>query len=299
MSLRLATLIAVLVVLIFVGFTMPFTVNQTEQAIVLQFGDPVRVIERPGLNFKLPWQSYITYDKRVVGFDLPPAGVNSADQKPMIVDAYARYRITNPLLFYQTVSTEQIARTRLVPIMTDSVQNTINHVKLADVVSGKREDTMKQIRDYVDVQAKAFGISITDVRLRRVDLPEANSKAIFVRMKSDREREAAQLRAEGDQLAQQITAKADRQRIEIIAEAQKQSQILRGQGDADSIKIYADAFGRDKDFFAFYRSLEAYRTALSGQDTTFLLSPDSEFFRYFSAAPPGAVGVGTTAPPAR
>jgi membrane protease subunit HflC len=287
MNPRLAIGVALLIVLGFVLLTMPFAVEQTEQAIVLQFGDPIRVIEQPGLNFKLPWQSVITYDKRVVGFDLAKASVNSLDQKPMVVDAYARYRITDPLLFYQTVGTEQVARTRLTPIMTSAVQSIINRVNLADVVSGKREQTMQQIREPVDQQAKGFGISITDVRLRRVDLPDANSKAIFIRMRSDREREAAQLRAEGDQLAQQITANADRQRIEILAEAQKQAQILRGQGDADSIKISADAFGKDKDFFAFYRSLEAYRNALSGQDTTFVLSPEDEFFRYFATPPKG------------
>ncbi|HEV8026155.1 MAG TPA: protease modulator HflC [Stellaceae bacterium] len=286
MSPRFAVAIVLLIVLVFAGLTMPFIVEQTEQAIVLQFGDPIRnKIEEPGLYFKLPYQSVIIYDKRVVGFDLPPAGVNSADQKPMIVDAYTRYRITDPLKFYQTVGTEQIARSRLVPIITNSVQNSINHVKLADVVSGKREDTMKQIYESVDAQAKSFGITITDVRLRRIDLPPTNSNAIYVRMKSDREREAAQLRAEGDQLAKQITAGADRQKIEILAEAQKSAQIAKGQGDADSIKISADAFGRDKDFFAFYRSLEAYKNALGGQDTTFVLSPDSEFFRYFGTAP--------------
>jgi membrane protease subunit HflC len=152
-------------------------------------------------------------------------------------------------------------------------------------VSGKREVTMRRIRDAVNAQAKTLGIDITDVRIRRADLPEENSKAIYARMRSDREREAAQFRAEGDRLAKEITADADRQRIEIIAEAQKQSQILRGQGDSDSIRIYADAFGKDKDFFAFYRSLQAYREALSSQDTTFVLSPDSEFFRYFGSAP--------------
>jgi membrane protease subunit HflC len=291
MNPRLALGVAIAIVLGFILLTVPFTVEQTEQAIVLQFGDPIRVVEQPGLNFKLPWQSVITYDKRVVGFDLAKASVNSLDQKPMIVDAYARYRITNPLLFYQTVGTEQVARSRLTPIMTSNVQSVINRFNLADVVSGKREEAMQQIREPVDHQAKAFGISITDIRLRRVDLPEANSKAIFVRMRSDREREAAQLRAEGDQLAQQITANADRQRIEILAGAQKQAQILRGQGDADSIKIYADAFGKDKDFFAFYRSLEAYKNALSGQDTTFVLSPEDEFFRYF-ATPPKSGGAG-------
>jgi len=294
MSQRVAIAIAVLIVLAFAGFTMPFTVEQTEQAIVLQFGEPIRKIEAPGLYFKLPWQSYISYDNRVVGFDLPPAGVNSLDQKPMIVDAYTRYRIVDPLQFYRSVGTEQVARSRLVPIITNSVQNAVNHKNLAAVVSAGREETMTQIRESVDAQAKSFGIKITDVRLRRIDLPPANSQFIYARMKADREREAAQLRAEGDQQAQQITAGADRQRIEILAEAQKQAQILRGQGDADSIKIYADAFGRDKEFFAFYRSLEAYKSALASQDTTFVLSPNDEFFRYF-AGPPGGGGPGAGA----
>lgn len=285
MNLRLILPIVVLVALALLAYNTLFIVDQTEQAIVLQFGEPKRVVERPGLETKLPWQSVVTYDKRVLDYDLPAARVTAADQKPMIVDAYARFRITNPLLFYQAVGTEQVARTRLTPIMSGNVRNIVSTVDLADVVSGKREVTMRRIRDAVNAQAKALGIDITDVRIRRADLPEENSKAIYARMRSDREREAAQFRAEGDRLAKEITADADRQRIEIIAEAQKQSQILRGQGDADSIRIYADAFGKDKDFFAFYRSLQAYRDALSSQDTTFVLSPDSEFFRYFGSAP--------------
>ncbi len=298
MSLRLAFAAAIVIVLVFVGLSVPFVVYQTEQAIVLQFGDPIRVQDRPGLDVKLPWQSVITYDKRVLDFDLPAARVTAADQKPMIVDAYARFRIADPLLFYKTVGTESAARARLTPIMAGSVRNIVSTVDLADVVSGKREPTMRAIREQVNDQTKGFGIAITDVRLRRADLPEENSKAIYARMKSDREREAAQFRADGDRLAAEIKADADRQRIEILAEAQKQAQILRGQGDADSIKIYADAFGKDKDFFAFYRSLEAYRNALSGSDTTFLLSPDSDFFRYFGAAPHGAAGaVGATPAP--
>ena len=299
MSLRLAFAAAIIVVLVFVGLSVPFVVYQTEQAIVLQFGDPIRVQDRAGLDFKLPWQSVITYDKRVLDFDLPAARVTAADQKPMIVDAYARFRIADPLLFYKTVGTETAARSRMTPIMAGSVRNIVSTVDLADVVSGKREPTMRAIREQVNDQTKGFGIAITDVRLRRADLPEENSKAIYARMKSDREREAAQFRADGDRLAAEIKADADRQRIEILAEAQKQAQILRGQGDADSIKIYADAFGRDKDFFAFYRSLEAYRNALAGNDTTFLLSPDSDFFRYFGAAPHGAAGAGGTTPAPR
>jgi membrane protease subunit HflC len=285
MNLRLILPIVVLITLALLAYNTLFIVYQTEQAIVLQFGDPKRVVEQPGLETKLPWQSVVTYDKRVLDYDLPAARVTAADQKPMIVDAYARFRITNPLLFYQAVGTERVARTRLTPIMSGNVRNIISTVDLADVVSGKREVTMRRIRDAVNAQAKTLGIDITDVRIRRADLPEENSKAIYARMRSDREREAAQFRAEGDRLAKEITADADRQKIEIIAEAQKQSQILRGQGDSDSIRIYADAFGKDKDFFAFYRSLQAYREALSSQDTTFVLSPDSEFFRYFGSAP--------------
>jgi modulator of FtsH protease HflC len=285
MNLRLALPIVGVLLVVLLAYNTFFTVDQTEQAIVLQFGEPKRVVAQPGLQVKLPWQSYVTYDKRVLDYDLPAARVTAADQKPMIVDAYARFRITNPLLFYQAVGTELVARTRLTPIMSGNVRNIISTVDLADVVSGKREITMRRIRDAVNAQAKGLGIDITDVRIRRADLPEENSKAIYARMRSDREREAAQFRAEGDRLAKEITADADRQRIEIIAEAQKQSQILRGQGDSDSIRIYADAFGKDKDFFAFYRSLEAYRNALSSQDTTFVLAPDSEFFRYFGSAP--------------
>ena len=290
MNLRLAVGAAVVIVLGFVLLTMPFIVTQTEQAIVLQFGNPVRVVAEPGLYVKLPWQSTIDYDKRVLDFDLAAARVTAADQKPMIVDAYSRFRIANPLLFYQTVGTEQAARTRLTPIMSGIVRNIISTVPLADVVSGQREATMRRIREAVNDQTKGFGLAITDVRLRRADLPEANSQAIYARMKSDREREAAQYRADGDRAAAVIRADADRQRTEILAEAQKQAQILRGAGDADSIKIYADAFGKDKDFFSFYRSLEAYKNALAGQDTTFVLSPDDPFFRYLEAPPkaPGA-----------
>jgi modulator of FtsH protease HflC len=290
MSLRLALGAALVVILAAVLLTMPFVVTQTEQAIVLQFGNPVRVVAEPGLYVKRPWESVIDYDKRVLDFDLAAARVTAADQKPMIVDAYARFRIVNPLLFYQTVGTEYAARSRLTPIMSGIVRNVVSTVALGDVVSGQREATMRRIREGVNDETKGFGIAITDVRLRRADLPEANSQAIYARMKSDREREAAQYRADGDRAAAVIRADADRQRIEILADAQKQAQILRGQGDADSIKIYADAFGRDKSFFTFYRSLEAYKNALSGQDTTFVLSPDDEFFRYLASPPKPAAG---------
>lgn len=283
MNLRLVLGAAIAIVALFVLFTMPFTVSQTEQALVLQFGKPIRVVANPGLHVKLPWQSTVGYDKRVLDFDLPAARFTAADQKQMIVDAYSRFRIVNPLLFYQTVGTEQAARTRLAPILSGVVRDVIGTVQLADVIAGQREATIQRIRHGVNDQTKEFGIAITDVRLRRIDLPEANSQAIFSRMISERQREAAQYRADGDRQAAVIRADADRQRTEILADAQKQAQILRGQGDGDSVKIYADAFGKDKDFFAFYRSLQAYRDALSGKNTTFLLSPEDPFFRYFAA----------------
>jgi membrane protease subunit HflC len=285
MNSRIALGGVLVIVLGFVLFTMPFIVNQTEQTIVLQFGNPVRVASAPGLYWKLPWQSTVDYDKRVLDFDLPAARFTAADQKQMIVDAYSRFRIVNPLLFYQTVGTEPAARTRIAPILSGVVRDVIGTVALADVVSGQREATMRRIRTSVNNQTKDFGIAITDVRLRRVDLPEANSQAIFSRMISDRQREAAQYRADGDKLATEIRADADRQRTEILAEAQKEAQILRGQGDADNIRISADAYNQDKDFFSFYRSLQAYKTALVGSNTTFVLSPDSEFFHYLEASP--------------
>lgn len=297
MNLRLAVIAALVIVVGFGLLTMPFVVDQTEQAIVLQFGRPIRVVSEPGLHFKSPLQSVVDYDKRVLDFDLPAARFTASDQKQMIVDAYSRFRIVNPLLFYQTVGTEQAARTRLAPILSGVVRDVIGTVQLAEIVSGQRESTMRRIRSGVNDQTKEFGIAITDVRLRRVDLPEANSQAIFARMISERQREAAQYRADGDRQATAIRAGADKQRVEILADAQKQAQILRGEGDAQSIKIYADAFGKDEGFFAFYRSLQAYRAALSGRNTTFLLSPDDAFFRYFQAPP--KTGAGGAAGPRR
>jgi len=290
-SRRLAIFAGAIVVLaIIVGFfTIPFIVDQTEQAIVLNFGDPVAVVADPGLHFKDPWESTIYYDKRVLDYEPPAEEVIAADQKRMVVDAYCRFRIANPLQFYQTMGTELVARTRLNSVISDSLRRVIGGVDLQAVVSDKRASIMRQIRDEVNAQAKGFGIDVIDVRIRRADLPDENSKAIYERMIAERQREAAQFRAQGAQQAQEIRANADRQRIEIVADAQKQSQILRGKGDADATHTYADAFGQDKDFFAFYRSLEAYRDALGSSDTTYILSPQSEFFRYFEAP-----GVGTT-----
>jgi membrane protease subunit HflC len=285
--LTLAAVVVVAILVVLALFTIPFTVGQNQQAILLSFGEPIRVVDRAGLDFKKPWQSLIVYDRRVLDFELPPEKLLAADQKQMVVDTYTRFRIVNPLQFYQTVGTEDVARTRLGAIITDRLRRYIANFDLIAVISDKRASIMRQIRDDVAVEAKNFGIAVIDVRIRRADLPEDNSKAIYARMVAERQREAAQFRAQGAQQAQEIRANADRQVIEIRADAEKQAQILRGQGDADSIRVSAQAFGQDKDFYSFYRSLQAYRDALSGSGTTLMLSPDSEFFRFFEALPHG------------
>ena len=273
--------VAVVVVLI-VGSSALFKVHQAEQALVLQFGKPQRVIQDPGLNFKLPFVQNVTFfDRRILEFDVPVEEVIAADQKRLLVDSFARFIIDDPLRFFQTVGNEAVLRSRLASIINASVRRALGNVRLAEIVSGERAALMKRIRDIVNVETRSFGINVVDVRIKRTDLPEENSQAIFRRMQTEREREAKELRAEGDEEAQKVRATADRDRVVLIANAQKKSQIIRGDGDGQAIKIFADAFGRDIEFFTFYRSMEAYREALGSEDTTMVLSPDSEFFRYF------------------
>jgi membrane protease subunit HflC len=292
MSTRLiAALSAVAVVALMLLYSMFFTVRQTEQALVLQFGNPIHEIDQPGLHFKLPYQDVVNYDRRILDFEQPAEEVIASDQKRLVVDTYARYRIADPLRFYQSVGSELVVRTRLASIITGALRRVVGNVALQAVVADKRASIMQQIRAEVNQQAKALGLDVVDVRIRRADLPEENSQAVFDRMKSERQREAAQFRAEGAQRAQEIRADADRQRIEILADAQKQAQILRGQGDANSINIYANAYNTDRSFFAFYRSLQAYRDGLTGQSTTLVLTPDSEFFRFLEKGPPAAPAV--------
>jgi membrane protease subunit HflC len=299
MNIRIALGLAALVALGFFLFTVPFVVIQTEQAIVVQFGQPIREVKEPGLDFKAPWQSLIVYDRRVLDFELPPEKLLAKDKKQMVVDTYTRFRIAEPLQFYQTVGTEEVARTRLAAVITDRLRRFVANFDLIAVISDKRSSIMRQIRDDVNAEAQKFGIVVIDVRIRRADLPDDNSKAIYGRMIAERQREAAQFRAQGAQQAQEIRANADRQRIEIIADAQKQAQILNGQGDAESIRISAEAFGQDAEFFSFYRSLQAYRDALAGSSTTLVLSPDSEFFRFFENLPRGKGSSGAAAPAPR
>ncbi len=260
-----------------------FTVHQTQQALVLQFGNPKRVVTEPGLHVKVPFiQNAVYIDRRVLDFDAEANEVILGDQKRLVVDAFARYRIVDPLRFYQSVGSEELLRGRIDTILDASLRKTLGEVPLFTVLSADRAELMSQIRNQANTETKQFGIDIVDVRIKRADLPAENSQAIYRRMQTEREREAKELRAQGAELAQRIRSRADRERRVIIAEAEKEGQIIRGEGDALAIRIFADAFGKDVDFFSFYRSMQAYRDALGDDSTSFVLSPDSEFFRFFN-----------------
>ena len=280
---RLLTIIAVaLVVAGIFAMSSLFIVEQTEEALVLRLGEVRDVIPSPGLKMKLPFiENVIFYDNRLLDFEPPPEEVIVSDQKRLVVDTYTRYRITNPLLFYQTVNSEAAVRARLSAMVNGSLRRVLGNVTLSALLSHQRSAIMGQIRDEVTAQGKSFGIDVVDVRIRRADLPEENSQAIFARMQSEREQQARQYRGEGAEAAQTVRANAERERTVILAEAQRDAQRVRGDGDAESIRVYAGAFGQDKEFFAFYRSMQAYREALTGRGTSFVLTPDSGFFRFF------------------
>ena len=265
-----------------VAFSAVYTVDQRQQALVLQFGEPKRVVSEPGLNFKYPFiQNVIFYDSRVLDLDPQVETVILSDQKRLDVDTYARYRITNPLKFYQAVNNESEFRARLTNVVNSSLRRVLGNVSLLTLLSSDRDAVMADIQKDVAMELENFGVQLVDVRIRRADLPEQASQATYARMRSEREREARQARAQGFEQAQQIRATADRERTVLIAEARKQSEILRGEGDNKAFKIYAEAAGKDPKFYRFYRSMEAYRKALNNDDTTMILTPDSEFFRYF------------------
>ncbi len=269
--------------LLFTILSALFTVNQTKQALVLQFGEPKRIIQEPGLAIKLPFiQDVEYYEKRVLSLIPQDAEeVILADQKRILVDAYARYRISNPLLFYQTVRNEFGAKSRLESIIDSSVRRVLGSETLASILTGMRNNINDNIKDEVEESVTSLGIEIIDVRLRRADYPESTSQNIFNRMKSEREREAKEFRATGEEEAQKIRADAEKTRTVIVAEAARKAQENRGRGDSEAIEIYANSFGKDADFFSFYRSMEAYRAAIGESETSMVLSPDSEFFRFF------------------
>jgi membrane protease subunit HflC len=273
--------------LLLVAASSLFAVNQTQQVLITQFGEPMRVIRDPGLAWKVPFiQTVIGFDRRLLDFDAPGQEVILGDQRRLVVDTFTRYRIIDPLRFYQTVgATEGGIRLRLGPIVSSSLRNTLGNESLLAVLSADRARIMGDIRQRVNSEARSFGIEVTDVRIRRADLPDENTQAILSRMQSERERVAREERAQGAEQAQRIRASAERERTVLLAEAQSQADILRGQGEQTAIRIFADAFQRDPEFFQFWRTMQAWREAFAEGDARLLLSPDSEFFRYFRAVP--------------
>ena len=275
-------LIPVLVAIVFVIYLSLFVVKETNQAIVLQFGDPKKIITKPGLNFKIPFIQNVAYlDRRVLNLDTPPEEVIAADQKRLIVDAFARFKIVDPLKFYISVGNERVARSRLATIINSRIRSVLGTQQLATLLSTDRAVHMASIQNDVNTEAQNFGITIVDVRIKRADLPQANSEAIFKRMQTEREREAKEFRAQGAEMAAKITSTADKEVTVILANANKQSEIMKGEGDGQRNKIFADAFGRDPKFFGFYRAMQSYEKALIGGDTSLILSPDSDFFKFF------------------
>ena len=275
-------IIPAIVVLGVLLFQSVIIVQEINQAIVLQFGDPKKIITKAGLNFKIPFIQNVVYlDKRILNLDNPPEEVIAADQKRLIVDAIARFKIVDPLKFYISVGNERVARSRLSTIINSRLRGVLGKQQLATLLSTDRVRQMEIIQNDVNEEAKGFGITIVDVRIKRADLPPANSEAIYKRMQTEREREAKEFRAQGAEIAAKITSTADKDVTVILANAKKQSEIMKGQGDGQRNKIFASAFGKDPEFFGFYRAMQAYEKALIGGETSLILSPDSDFFKFF------------------
>jgi membrane protease subunit HflC len=279
--------IAALVVLFFVGQAALFTVAQTEQVLVTQFGQPVRVINQAGLHTKTPFiQTVISFDKRLLNLELPGEQVILGDQKRLLVDSFTLFRIVDPLRYYQAVGPlEDGIRGRLNSIVSSSMRRVLANNTLLDVLSAKREQIMATIRDQVNVEMRGFGVAIEDVRIRRADLPEENTKAILARMQSERQRVASQARAEGAEASQRIRADAERDRTVLVAEAQATSDRLRGEGEAEATRIYANAYNQDAKFYAAWRTLQAYRDVFEAGTARLVLTPDNDFLRYLQAPP--------------
>ncbi|MGI9506501.1 MAG: protease modulator HflC [Geminicoccaceae bacterium] len=287
MSRALMALVVIVGLSLLALFGSVYTVYETQQALVLQFGRFIRTVTEPGLHFKLPFVQNVVYiDRRVLDFDAPAEEVILGDQKRLVVDAFARYRISDAQRFYQAVRDEDVLRQRINSILDASLRKVLGDTPLFTVLSADRSTLMERIRDDTNARVKNFGVDVVDVRIKRADLPPENSEAIYRRMQTEREREAKELRAQGYELGQRIRASADRERRVIIAEAQKKAQIIRGQGDGEATRIFAESFGKDIDFFSFYRSMQAYRNSLADENTSFVLSPDGEFFRFFGSSTP-------------
>lgn len=280
--------IIVAIAAVFVVFNALFVVDQRQQAIITQFGNPVRTIKEPGLGFKVPFvQTVIFFDKRILELDAPPEEVIASDRRRIVVDAFARFRISDPLRFYQSVRIESVARQRLSSILSSSLRGVLGQKALVALLTSERPVMMRLIRDQMRTQAAGLGIEIVDVRIRRADLPKENLESVFARMQTERQREAAGIRASGDEEAQRIRSAADKEVTIIKADATRKSDILRGEGEAERNRILGDAYGRDREFFEFYRSLKAYEGSMSGSNTTMVISPDSPFFKYFQKGQTG------------
>jgi len=279
---KLKILLPIIGVLAFISYTTLFTVNEIQQAIILQFGDPKRVIQKAGLNFKIPFvQNVVLLDRRILNLDAPSEEIIASDQKRLIVDAFARFKIKDPLKFYISVGNERVARSRLSTIINSRIRGVLGQEELATLVSKERGRLMDKITQDVNAEASKLGIEIIDVRIKRADLPQQNSEAVYRRMQTERLREAKEFRAEGAEIAQTVRSTADKEVTIILAEANKKSEILKGEGDGKRNKIFADAFGKDPSFFSFYRAMQSYEKSLIGGETSLILSPDSEFFRFF------------------
>src|SRR4051794_26350447 len=286
----------VLFFVLIVGYSSVFTVSQTEQVLLVRLGEPVRVVTQPGLNFKAPFvDTVISIDNRILDLENPSQEVIASDQKRLVVDAFARYRIKNALRFYQSIGSVQAANVQLTTLLNAALRRVLGEVTFIQVVRDEREALMGRIRDQLDKEADAYGISVVDVRIRRADLPEQNSQAVYQRMQTERQREAAEFRAQGGQKAQEIRSRADREATVIVADANSQAEQIRGAGDGERNRLFAEAYGKDPDFFGFYRSMTAYENGLKSSDTRFLLKPDSDFFKYFGT-PSGKPAANPTPP---
>lgn len=282
MSIKTSIAGVVAVAVAIVALSSVFTVTERQQALVVQFGNPQKEVKEPGLYFKLPFVQQVIYlDKRIRSLDVRPQEVLASDQKRIVVDSFARYKIIDPLKTYQSARNELGAENLLEKIMESTVRQVLANEPMPAIVSGERAELMQRISEITNVQARTLGIEVIDVRLKRVDLPAQNSQAIYGRMETDRKREASEIRAEGEEQVIKITANADREVATLIANANKLAQITRGEADAKAVKIFADAYTQDEEFFEFYRTMEAYKIALKKEDTTLVLSPDSEFLKMF------------------
>ncbi len=284
MKLRIAggVLLVLAIVAAFVAYSSLFTVYETRQAIVIRLGNPIRVITEPGLHFKAPFIDNVVYiDKRILDLENPAQEIIAADQKRLVVDAFARYKIVNPLRFYQAIGTVPAANSQLSTLLNAALRRVLGESSFQALVRDDRDALMLRIRQQLDREAERYGINVVDVRIRRADLPDANSQAVYQRMQTERQREAAEFRAQGSQRAQEIRSRADRDVTVLLAEANAKGEQIRGEGDATRNRIFAEAYSKDPDFFAFYRSMQAYESGLGHNDTRMVLKPDSEFFRYF------------------